>query len=143
MDLRFFKGAWQASVVKEELIVFFDGDCLLCQAAVKWLNRMDDGDRLTFASLQGKTAKIYGIDLSDDSMAFIERGEIYRSCEAARRAFWHAGGMAGVCLAGLLTLLPITLRNWGYQWVAKNRKRLFRNQSCNLSEEGMNQKMLS
>ena len=43
---------WQASTVDEELIVFFDGDCLLCEGAVKWLNRMDDNDRLKFAPLQ-------------------------------------------------------------------------------------------
>ena len=66
---------WQASTVDEELIVFFDGDCLLCEGVVKWLNRMDDNDRLKFAPLQGETAKRYGIDLSDDSMAFAECGD--------------------------------------------------------------------
>lgn len=132
---------WQASAVDEELIVFFDRDCLLCESAVKWLNRMDDNDRLKFAPLQGETAKRYGIDLSNDSMAFVERGQIYRASEAARRAFWNAGG-GGVFLAWLIMPLPIVLRDWVYQWVAKNRKRLVKNKGCGLAEEGMGRKML-
>ncbi|MDB4502157.1 MAG: DUF393 domain-containing protein [Akkermansiaceae bacterium] len=142
LDLRFFKRTWQASVVEEELIVFFDGDCLLCQGAVKWLNRLDGEDRLKFAPLQGETAKNYEIDRSDDSMAFAEQGVIYRASEAARRAFWHAGG-GGAFIAGFLTLLPVTLRNWGYQWVARNRKRLVKSEACGLPEEGMREKMLN
>nr|MBR9811657.1 DUF393 domain-containing protein [bacterium] len=132
---------WQASAVDEELIVFFDRDCLLCESAVKWLNRMDDNDRLKFAPLQGETAKRYGIDLSNDSMAFVERGQIYRASEAARRALWNAGG-GGVFLAWLIMPLPIVLRDWVYQWVAKNRKRLVKNKGCGLAEEGMGRKML-
>ena len=132
---------WQASAVDEELIVFFDRDCLLCESAVKWLNRMDDNDRLKFAPLQGGTAKRYGIDLSNDSMAFVERGQIYRASEAARRAFWNAGG-GGVFLAWLIMPLPIVLRDWVYQWVAKNRKRLVKNKGCGLAEEGMGRKMI-
>ena len=141
LDLRFFKRSWQASVVEEKLIVFFDGDCLLCQGAVKWLDRLDGDDHLKFAPLQGETAKSYDIDLSDDSMAFAERGEVYRASEAARRAFWHAGG-AGAFIACLLTILPMSLRNWGYQWVARNRKRLVQSEACGIPEEGMRDKML-
>ncbi|MEO1833046.1 MAG: DUF393 domain-containing protein [Akkermansiaceae bacterium] len=126
----------------EELIVFFDGNCLLCQGAVKWLNRIDGNDRLKFAPLQGETAGRYEIDLSDDSMAFAERGNIYRASEAARRAFWNAGG-GGIFLAFLITALPIALRDWGYQWIAKNRKRLVKNTRCDLPEEGMNRKTLN
>ena len=141
-NLRFFKQVWQASDVDEELIVFFDGDCLLCQGAVKWLNRIDGNDRLKFSPLQGETAKRYRIDLSDDSMAFAERGKIYRASEAARRAFWNAGG-GGIFLACLIMALPIAFRDWVYQWVAKNRKRLVKNKRCDLPEEGMRRKTLN
>ena len=142
MDLRCFQRTWQASLVEGELIVFFDGDCLLCQGAVKWLNRLDGADRLNFAPLQGETAKKYKIDLSDDSMAFAERGGIYRASEAARRAFWNAGG-GGAFIAGLLILIPTGIRNWGYRWIAKNRKRLIKSEACGIPEEGMREKMLS
>jgi predicted DCC family thiol-disulfide oxidoreductase YuxK len=141
MNLRFSRQMWQASEVDEELIVFFDEDCLLCQGAVKWLNRIDGNDRLKFAPLQGETAERYEIDLSDDSMAFAERGNIYRAGEAARRAFWNAGGW-GVFLACLIMALPDALRDWAYQWVAKNRKCLVKNRRCDLPEEGMNRKTL-
>ena len=124
-----------------ELIVFFDGECLLCQNAVRWLNRLDEGDRLRFARLQGETAAEYAIDLTDDSMALVSGGQVYRASEAARRAFWAAGGV-GTLVAGVLTLLPLKLRDWSYQWIARNRKRLVRSEACDLPEEGMREKMM-
>ena len=32
--------------------------------------------------------------------------------------------------------LPIALRDWGYQWVAKNRKRLVKNKRCEFAGRG-------
>ena len=94
------------------------------QGAVKWLNRIDGNDRLKFAPLQGETAGRYEIDLSDDSMAFAETRKISIGQAKRRgRAFWNAGG-GGIFLAFLIMALPIALRDWGYQWIAKNRKHL-------------------
>lgn len=124
----------------DDRIVFFDGDCLLCQASLKWLNRLDVQDRLVFAPLQGEVARELKIDQAIDSMAFYEGDEVWRSSEAVRRACRAAGG-TGLFLWGILSLIPLSFRELGYRIVASNRKRLFRIPSCRLPEEGMSEKM--
>ena len=123
------------------MIVFFDSDCLMCQGALRWLNRLDARDRLLFAPLNGETAKDLAIASDDDSMAFVKDGNIYRASEAARMAFCEAGGMGGV-IGLFLKLLPLGLRDWGYRWIARNRKRLVKNDACGIPEEGMREKLL-
>jgi len=141
MKLRFFEGTWQASVVDEKTIVFFDSDCLLCQGALKWLNRLDAGDRLRFAPLSGETAVKWKVDTTDDSMAVVRNGETYRASEAARLAFLEAGGVGRV-IALILKMIPIGLRNRGYYWIARNRKSLVKSEACGIPEEGMREKLL-
>ena len=141
MKLRFFVGTWQASLVSEGTIVFFDSDCLMCQGALRWLNRMDSQDRLRFAPLSGETAKEWGISTSDDSMGLVKDGETYRASEAARLAFYEAGGL-GLLVAGTLRMIPLSMREWGYRWIARHRKSLVRKGSCDLPEEGMREKLL-
>jgi len=141
MKFRFFEGAWQASLVSEEIIVFFDSECLLCQGALRWLNRMDSKDRLHFAPLGGETAQRWELLSEEDSMGIVLQGKLYRSSEAARLAFREAGGV-GLLLAGLLKMIPLSLREWGYRWISKKRKSLVRKESCDLPEEGMREKLL-
>lgn len=141
MKFRFFVGRWQASLVEELTIVFFDSDCLLCQGSLKWLNRLDSHDRLRFAAFDGETAKRFGISIDDDSMGILIKGEIYRASEAARLALKEAGGV-GVVLAGLLKVIPFGVREWGYAWVARNRKCWVTNEGCGIPEEGMREKLM-
>lgn len=141
MEVSIFHKTWQAPLVRDETIVFFDSDCLMCQASLKWLNRIDAHDRLRFAPLSGKTARERGVSTAEDSMALILAGETYRASEAARLAFAEAGGV-GCILALILQLIPFPLRDWGYRGIAKNRKALFKKKSCELPEEGMMRKLL-
>ena len=141
MKFRFFRGTWQASLVSEEIIVFFDSECLLCQGALRWLNRMDSADRLRFAPLGGETAKSWELLREEDSMGIVIEGKVFRASEAARFAFREAGGV-GLLLAGLLEIIPLSLREWGYRWIAKKRKSFVRKESCELLEEGMREKLL-
>lgn len=140
LNLRFFEGKWQALVVEERMIVFFDSDCLMCQGALKWLNRLDAEDRLLFAPLNGETSQRYQIDLSDDSMAVAEEGRIWRASEAVRLAFGRAGGI-GLVVAGVLAVIPLKIRNWGYKVIARNRKRIVKSDACGIPEEGMREKL--
>lgn len=128
--------------MNEEVIVFFDGNCLFCQGSLRWLHRLDDADALRFAPLGGKTAKRWGVlTTSDDSMGLVVDGEVYRASEAARLAFWYAGGV-GVLVALLIKAVPFRFREWGYRWLAKNRLKLGDGASCAVPEAGLREKML-
>lgn len=122
------------------MIVFFDDECLMCQASLKWLNRLDSDDRLLFAPLRGETASRFEIDRAKDSIAVAEGGRVWRSSEALRLACLRAGG-PGVLVAGFLILIPMPLREWGYRLIAGNRKKFLKGSSCGLPEEGMREKM--
>lgn len=126
----------------KKMIVFFDGECQLCQSSLKWLNRVDGEDRLLFAPLQGETARRHEIDRENDSLAVIEDGEVWRASEAVMRACLRAGG-PGLILGGILLLIPEPLREWGYRVVARNRLRLMKGGACGLPEEGMREKLLA
>jgi len=128
--------------VEERTIVFFDSGCLLCQASLKWLNRLDARDRLRFAPLGGETAKKFKIVRDDDSMAVVGNGAVFRASEAARFAFWGAGG-AGLLVGCFLKLIPLKIRNWGYYGIAKNRKKLVKKEACGIPEEGLREKLLA
>lgn len=124
----------------DERIVFFDGDCLLCQHSLKWVNRLDSNDRLLFAPLRGRLARDRGIDQARDSIAYFENGKVWRSSEAVRQMCRTLGGAAVVFWA-LLSVIPHPLREYGYRLVAKNRKRFEGGARCGLLEEGMKRKM--
>lgn len=126
---------------EKDAIVFFDGDCLMCQGSVRLLNRLDGEDVLGFATLEGETAKHYGVESGDESVAFLVDGKVWRASEAVRLMFWAVGGV-GWILAGILWMIPLPLREWGYRWVARNRKRLVKSEGCALLEQGMQEKML-
>ena len=123
-------------------IVFFDSDCLLCQEALKWLNRLDGDDRLNFAPLQGETAKNWEIHGPDDSMAVVHEGGVARASEAVRLALEEAGGV-GIVFALILKIIPLKLRDWGYGLIARDRKRLGQGRACGIPEEGMREKLLN
>ncbi|YCM45865.1 DUF393 domain-containing protein [Verrucomicrobiaceae bacterium 227] len=129
------------SVVKEKMIVFFDSDCLMCQGALKWLHRLDAGDRLLFAPLSGMTAKKWGITMADDSMAVVKDGQIFRASEAARLALAGTGGVAGV-IAATMGLVPLALRDGVYREIARRRKSLVKTAACAIPEQGMAAKVL-
>jgi len=102
---------------------------------------MDHKDALLFAPLDGETARDFEISSEDDSMALSRGGEIYRASEAARMSFAEVGGI-GSLVAGCLRIIPLRMREAGYRWIARNRKRLVRKAACDLPEEGMVEKLL-
>ena len=127
--------------MKDKTIVFFDSDCLMCQGALKWLHRLDAGDRLLFAPLIGSTAKEWGITMEDDSMAVVKDGEVFRASEAARLALAGTGGVAGV-IGAAICVIPLRLRDAVYREIARRRKSLVKTAACSVPEPGMAAKVL-
>lgn len=128
-------------MVKDKTIVFFDSDCLMCQGALKWLHRLDAGDRLLFAPLNGATAREWEITMEDDSMAVVVGGQIFRASEAARLALGGTGGVAGIAAAAV-RLIPLFFRDWIYREIARRRKSLVKTAACSIPEAGLAAKLL-
>lgn len=115
-------------------VLFFDGDCGLCQRLVRLLLRLDRRGLLRFAPLQGPTAQAYlrmhGLPADDfESLIFVpawarrrERAYLQRT-DGAAAALRACGGVA----RGLacFSLLPQSWRDRGYRLVARWRHRIF------------------
>jgi len=116
-------------------IVFFDGVCGLCNFWVDFLIARDPDGRLAFAPLQGETARQLLTDADRQqlhSLVLWTQQKAYRKSAAVVRILWHLGGFWNV-LGTLLWLVPLPIRNLGYDVVAKNRYRLFgKKETCRM-----------
>ena len=115
-------------------MLFFDGECGLCNRIVRGLLRLDRRGVLRFAPLQGPTAQTYlrahGLPTQDfDSLVFVpdwsrrSHAEFLLRTDGALAAASAAGGIGR--LFGVLRVLPASWRNGGYKLVARWRYRLF------------------
>lgn len=114
-------------------VIFFDGECNLCNRFVDWVIRRDRAGAFHFASLQGERAKSLppGDYLSGEgSLVLEESGSIRLRSDAVLAVlrglggFWRVFGEIGL-------LVPRPLREAMYRWVARNRIGWFgRNATC-------------
>ena len=110
----------------DRAIVFFDGECTMCNAAVDVLMRRSS-DELLLAPLQGETAQTLLSDAERDLSSMVYRsadGQVLRHSSATFAAWSHM--TLPFRLAGKLGLLvPRFLRDPVYKFIAANRYRWF------------------
>ena len=131
-------------------LVFYDGECGLCDQIVQFLLKQDSQELFNFAPLQGTTAAKLLKQLppemkNKDSLILIENYEnadpqFYIYGKGAFRICWILGG--GWMIPGLFSWLPSILYDWGYRLVANNRHKLFRNASCIIPSKEMQHRFL-
>lgn len=115
-------------------ILLFDGVCNLCNSSINFVIKRDNKDRFRFAALQEEQGisllKRYNIDTADtDSIILIENEKAYTKSSAALRVARKLSG-AWPLLYGFM-IVPKFIRNWVYDYVAKNRYRWFgKTDSC-------------
>lgn len=109
-------------------IIFYDGECPLCNRAIRFILKEDKKGEFFFAPLNGKTAEqeLSGLRLKNpnlDTLVLLEDGKIYLEGKGALRILWHLGGKWLVL--GWLSFLPPFLLDALYRLIARNRYRLF------------------
>ena len=115
-------------------IIFFDGVCTLCNHFVDILIRQDKSHQFYFASLQSKTAEqlLKKQDLSLDTIVFLDQTQTFKKSSAVLRILFHLGGLWMV-LSILGSVLPTSLRDVIYDWVARHRYNFFgKKETCRL-----------
>lgn len=108
-------------------IVLFDGECNFCDASVQWIIRRDEHAYFQFASLQSEVGQTlrdrHRIPDSVDSIILIQQGVPYLKSDAAIRIAEHLDGRWR--LLRFVRIVPKTIRDFGYDFFAKRRKRWF------------------
>ena len=117
----------------DQRIVFFDGLCHLCDGFVDYLVLHDPQHRLHFAPLQGETARRFlsEQERTTGSLLFLEHGKVFSHSTAVLRSVSLLGGVFS--FAKILFLVPRFIRDFFYNWVARNRYVWFgERESCRL-----------
>jgi len=126
-------------------IVFYDGECGLCDRFVKFLIRRDRHTRLQYSALQGSTAEVaFGPAQSEKdlwSVRLVDATGVYDRSDAALRTLAHVGGIWKGALA--LLIVPRFIRDGVYRFVATNRYRWFgKREACLLPTASLRERFL-
>lgn len=111
-------------------IVYFDGECNLCNGSVQFIIRRDPRKRFLFAALQsaaGAKAKDemthHGKDKVPDSVVLYYKGRYLVKSTAALTIAKLLGGAWPVLYAGII--LPRFIRDGIYEFISRNRYKWF------------------
>ena len=114
-------------------IIIFDGICNFCNGSVNFIINRDVHSVFTFTPMQSETAKSlmhkYEItELGNDTFILIKNDVIYVRTNAALEitkdlsGYWH--------LFLVFKILPVSIRDLFYNFLAKNRYKLFGKKRC-------------
>ena len=132
---------------QDKKIILFDGVCNLCDSSVQYVIKHDKKDLFRFVSLQSelgqKILKHIGINpMHIDSIVLYEPGISYYYKSTA--ALHIAKGLSGIFTLGtIFTILPTGLRDFVYDYLAKNRYKLYgQKETCMIPSPELKAKFL-
>lgn len=119
-------------------IILFDGVCNLCNASVNFIIDRDKHNLFQFAALQSDSAqhllaqhKIAVPAGGYDSLILIKDGKVYKKSTAALTIARKLSGLWPMFY--IFIILPVPVRDFFYNYVSRNRYRLFgRRDSCRM-----------
>lgn len=111
---------------QNDVILFFDGVCGLCNGLVDWLLPRDHHRQLKFATLQGVTAKalLPPENITDlDTVVVWYRGKVLLRSDAILACLTQLGGSWR--MVAVFRIIPAFIRDAIYDLIARNRYRWF------------------
>ena len=130
----------------DKKIILFDGVCNLCNSSVTFVIQRDKKDLFRFAALQDPAGqeliKKHQIDTSKtDSIILIDGDRAYVKSTAALKVARHLG--SGYPLLYGFMIIPYFIRNWVYDYVARNRYKWYgKKESCMIPTPELKSKFL-
>jgi len=127
-------------------LLFFDGVCNLCNSSVQTIIKKDPHQKFKFASIQSDAAKEILLQFDNfnsdiDSIILINKNKIYYKSSAILRVCEILGGVYSFLI--IFWLVPKPIRDWMYDFVAKNRYRWFgKRESCMLPSDDLKERFL-
>ncbi|MFN3684848.1 MAG: thiol-disulfide oxidoreductase DCC family protein [Fimbriimonadaceae bacterium] len=110
-------------------VVIFDGDCRFCRRSVELLRRLPKAANLGWVPRGSREAERLASDSGlPESLILIDDEGTHTGFEAVWRTMRHAG--APRILLAAARLVPRSVREAAYRWVARNRHRLCLGSAC-------------
>ncbi len=102
-------------------LIFYDGDCALCNRAVHFLTKRDKKRLFEYISLQSPQAhELLTPPIELDTLILLENKTTeLRYGKGALRILWHLGGPWR--LLGVFSFLPAAPANLFYRLIARHR----------------------
>ncbi|MEO8762571.1 MAG: DUF393 domain-containing protein [Bacteroidia bacterium] len=121
----------------KKAILFYDGDCALCNKSVKFVidHEKKSGQAILFCSLQSTYAKQalekynYNFNELSTLVLLIDEVVYYKSTAALNLTKFLKVPYSWLII---LKIFPTFIRDWVYNYIAKNRKRLLKKNFCYL-----------
>jgi predicted DCC family thiol-disulfide oxidoreductase YuxK len=105
-------------------IVFYDGDCGLCQRSIALLANLDTLGVLSFAPLNGPTYKTFfkGMEADMQTVLFYHSGVFFERSDAVIEAIACLGGWKKSVV--LLKIIPRFIRDVLYKFISNHRRKV-------------------
>ena len=131
--------------MKPKHIIFFDGECILCNGFVDLLLRVDRQNKFFFASLQGSTAKntLSASQLHEmKTIVYYKNSqESYTKSTAVIEILTNLGGPWKAL--NILRIIPRFISDMVYDLIAKYRNNIFGTRQCRMPTKEDKDKILS
>ncbi|MBJ6368545.1 DUF393 domain-containing protein [Snuella sp. CAU 1569] len=132
---------------KHKKLILFDGVCNLCNASVQYTIKRDKHDVFRFAPLQSSVGKqiieTYRVDTNKTDSIILytpSSGVSYKSTAALKIASQLSFPNN---LMVIFLIVPAFIRNWFYDYIAKNRYRWYgKKDACMLPTPDLKSKFL-
>jgi len=127
-------------------ILLYDGECMICSKAVRFVYKNDKSQRIRFCPQQSELGQKlmleHGIDNQQDgSIVFIDKNKAYLYSDAILQISVYLG--LPLPLLFLARSFPKSFRNWIYRRIANNRYQLGgKLQSCVLPDQEFRRRIL-
>ncbi|MFC7337548.1 thiol-disulfide oxidoreductase DCC family protein [Haloferula chungangensis] len=130
----------------KQIIIAFDGDCLMCSRAIRWVADRDHADLIRFTRLQDPIGQQMIAESGSkplDSMLVLNDGEVLSGSSAVIVILETLGGFLKVP-AILGKMVPRPLRDALYKFIAVHRYQWFgKNESCSIPSDALRKRLLS
>ena len=113
-------------IPKDKQLILFDGVCNLCNSSVLYVIKRDKKNKFLFAPLQSKIGEdlinLFNIDTNKTDSILLYNPES-NSLKHKSSAALHIAKYLGIPTNFMIVffLVPSFIRNWVYNYVAKNR----------------------
>lgn len=109
-------------------IIIYDGICLLCSKTIIFINKQDKKKKFDYLSYHSEAAKklliTYNLDFSSQQfIVYLNNSRCYSRSRAVLEILKDLGGFWS--LLYIFIIVPPFLRNYIYNYIAKNRDRWF------------------
>ena len=110
-------------------ILYYDGDCNLCNRTVKWVAKHDKGHNIALVPLRSDEAQKALQHLTPgDTVVYYKNNIFYTRSDAALQLVRSIGGIWRVFL--IFRWVPLPIRNRVYDLIAAKRIHWFGKKSC-------------